>query len=73
MIRRPRIGQRVAVIRLDEKRGRDFFDVGRIVAIKRWTNKVEYWRYAVQFDDGRIELFSTEALCTKWEKGEKKS
>lgn len=64
------IGKRVAVIRYDIKTNRDRIDEGRIVAIKRWESMTaEYRRYAVQFNDGRIELFDAEELCTKWMKG----
>ena len=69
MIRRPRLGKRVAAIRFDAKRCKNALDVGRAVA-RKWHGAALI--YAVQFDGGRIELFDATELFTKWEKGGKK-
>lgn len=65
-----RLGRKVAVIRFDPQRNKDYFDVGRIVAFKRYeTLTAEYQKYAVRFSDGRVELFAPDELFMKW-KGE---
>lgn len=66
MFREPRIGKRVAAISFDVKQNSDALAIGRVVALRR---RGVVKRYAVQFDDGHIELFDADELYTKWEKG----
>lgn len=64
-----RLGRKVAVIRFDPQRNKDYFDVGKIVAFKRYeTMTAEYQKYAVQFGDDKIELFAPDELFFKWKK-----
>lgn len=62
-----KIGRRVAVIAFNINKCRDEIKTGKIVAIKSQMIGVERARpYAVRFDDGKIDLFKAEEICTKW-------
>lgn len=61
-----KIGRRVATINYNFKGGRDEFMIGKIVAIRKHDEIV----YAVRFDNGKIDLFSSRQLFTEW--GEEK-
>lgn len=62
-----KIGRRVAVIAFNVNKNRDEIKIGKIVAIKTQMLDIEIARpYAVRFDDGKIDLFKAEEICTEW-------
>lgn len=62
-----KIGRRVAVIAFNFNKNRDEIKIGKIVAIRTQMLGSELARpYAVRFDDGKIDLFKAEEICTEW-------
>lgn len=62
-----KIGRRVAVITFNVNKNRDEIKTGKIVAIKTQMLDIDIARpYAVRFDDGKIDLFKAEEICTEW-------